>query len=131
MTEVMSFDKFRSIMETLLAFQAQRDRISDFIEKEVADSSFCVCTLGSEVENALVCLLADHFNCWYSWKEKHEVYDWWTSKNHYDMENEIEAWLYGLNDEKKITIIKDGNEREIDVSSIEAFYDYLIEQYMS
>ena len=130
MKEVMSFEKFKSIMEVLIEFQGQRDRISDFLEKELCDSSYCICTVGSDVENTLVCLLADEFNCWYSFREKRDVYDWWTDRKHYDMENEIESWLYGLSDEPKaITLIRDGKEENIDVNSLESFYDYLVKEY--
>lgn len=129
MKEVMSFEKFKSIMEVLIAFQAKREKVSDFIEKEICDSSFCICTFGYEIENALVCLLADQFNCWYSFREKRDVYDWWNSANHYDMENEIEGWLYSMQEVKEITLVKDNVERKIDVTSLESFYNYLVEEY--
>ena len=126
MKELMSFDKFKAIIDTLIAFKDQKDRISDFFEKELMADSWCIITLGSEVENALVSLLADEFECWYSFHEKPEIYDWWSTPNGYrGFENDIENWLYSMDDIKKVIL----NKEEIDISSVEGLYDFLVKQY--
>lgn len=123
--QLMPFQKFKVIMNTLLDFQAKKDRISDFFEKELMEDSWCIFTAGNEVEEALINLLADEFDCWYSFKDEIKEFEWWTSEHHYGMENDIETWLYSL-DEKKVVIV---NDKEIDISSIESFYDFLTSQY--
>lgn len=124
--DLMSFEKFKAIMSTLIAFKEQKDRISDFFEKEIMSDSWCIITLGNEVESTLVNLLADEFECWYSFHEKPEVYDWWDFSNKYrGFENDIENWLYSMDDIKKVYL----NKEEIDVTSIESLYEFLIKQY--
>ena len=75
MKEPMSFEKFKAIMNTIVTFNEKQDKFSKFIEEEIATSTFCVVDFGSEVESALINLLADEFNCWYSFKDRD--YDWW------------------------------------------------------
>ena len=86
MKKLMSFDKFKKIMETLVAFRDKREKVSNFCEEELMEDSFCFVTYGMDVERALVSLLADEFDCWYSFKEDMKEFDWWTSDKHYGME---------------------------------------------
>lgn len=125
MKELMPFDKFKKIMEILIEFQQKKDRISDFFEKELMEDSWCLITLGTPVEDALVSLMADEFECWYSFREEVEEFDWWRDPKYRGFENDIETWLYSLDEYKSITM----NGKEIDISSIESFYDFLVSQY--
>lgn len=125
--QLMSYEKFKAIMNILVDFKEQRERISDFFEKELMQDSWCLITLGNTVESALVGLLADEFECWYSFHEKPEVYDWWnTSEKYRGFENDIESWLYEISDEPKTVTL---NGEEIPIDSIEELYDFLIKQY--
>ena len=72
MKQLMPYEKFKAIMTILVDFKEQRDRISDFFEKELMQDSWCIITLGSNIESALMGLLADEFECWYSFQEKYE-----------------------------------------------------------
>ena len=122
MKEPMSFEKFKAIMNIIITFDEKRDRVSKFIEDEISTSTYCIVDFGSEVESALVNMLADEFKCWYAFQERD--YDWWNSTT--GIENDIEAWLYSIFDEpKKITI----DDKEIDVNSLESFYEFLVDQY--
>ena len=123
--QLMSYDKFKHIMNVLIDFQQRKDRISNFFEKELMEDSWCILTLGSTVEDALVNLLADEFECWYSFNKDNQDFTWWAEKRPYGIENDIENWLYSIYEEKSITI----NGKEIDISSIESFYDFLVSQY--
>ena len=118
----MSFGKFKAIMSTILNFDNKRERFSKFIEEEISTSTFCIVDFGSEVESALVNLLADEFNCWYSFKDRD--YDWWNDS--FGIENDIEAWLYNISDEPKVITV---NDKEKDITSLESFYEFLVEQY--
>lgn len=122
MKEPMTFEKFKAIMNTIMAFDEKRDKFSKFIEEEISTSTFCMVDFGSEVESALINLLADEFNCWYSFRDRD--YDWWNDS--FGIENDIEAWLYSISDEPK-TITVNNIERNID--SLESFYEFLVEQY--
>ena len=122
MKEPMSFEKFKAIMNVIIAFNEKQDKFSKFIEEEISTSTFCVVDFGSEVENTLINLLADEFNCWYSFKDRD--YDWWNDS--FGIENDIEAWLYNISDEPK-TVTVNNIERNID--SLESFYEFLVEQY--
>ena len=121
----ISFEKFERIMNTLIEFKNKREKISDFIESEIATSSFCVCDIGNDIENVIANLLADEFKCWYG---KHSETDgtceWWKYRE-YGLANDIEYWLYGSlsMDEEKVVYDKDGTE--IDITSLENFYKYL------
>ena len=125
MQEPMSFEKFKHIMETIIAFGKKRDKFSKFIEEEISTSTWCIVDFGCEVESALTNLLADQFNCWYQFTEEaSREYDWWNSTA--GIENDIEAWLYTISEEPK-TITVNGIEKNID--SLESFYEFLVEQY--
>lgn len=120
---LMSFDKFKYIMNILIEFKEQRERISDFIEKEISTSTYCVCDIGNDVESALINLLADEFNCWYSLSDR-EDYNWW--ENTHNIENDIENWLYSISDKPKTVTI---NKVKYSIDSLEDFYKFLVKQY--
>ena len=125
MKQLMSFDKFKHIMNVLLEFKEKQDKVSDFFEKELMENSWCLITFGNTIEGALINLIADEFECWYTFKDDIKEFDWWQAENKYGMENDIETWLYSLDEHKSITV----NGKEIDISSIESFYDFLVSQY--
>ena len=122
MKEPMSFDKFRYIMNVIIEFGKKRDRFSNFIEEEISTSTYCIVDFGNEVESTLINLLADEFKCWYSFKDRD--YDWWNDS--FGIENDIEAWLYNISDEPKIIEV---NGKTVDIESLEAFYEFLVQQY--
>ena len=125
MKEPMPFSKFKLLMNVLLEFKEKKDKVSDFFEKELMENSWCIITFGDTVESALINLMADEFECWYTFKDDIKEFDWWQAENKYGMENDIETWLYSLDEHKSITV----NGKEIDISSIESFYDFLVSQY--
>ena len=125
MKELMPFSKFKLLMNVLLEFKQKKDKISDFFEKELMENSWCLITFGDTIESALINLIADEFECWYTFKDDIKEFDWWQAENKYGMENDIETWLYSLDEHKSITV----NGKEIDISSIESFYDFLVSQY--
>ena len=125
--QLMPYTKFKAIMNILVDFKEQRERISNFFEKELMQDSWCIITLGNKVESALIGLLADEFECWYSFKEKYDIYDWWNTEEGYrGFENDIENWLYVISNEPKTVTL---NGEEIPVDSIEELYDFLVKQY--
>lgn len=127
--ELMSFDKFKYIMEEIISFRDKKDRIADFFEKELMEDSWCILTFGNTMEDVLISLLADEFDCWYTFREGIKEFDWWRPAedgNRYrGFENEIADWMYTLDEKKVITI----NDKEIDITSLESFYDYLVSSY--
>ena len=123
--ELMPFSKFKLLMNVLLEFKQKKDKVSDFFEKELMENSWCLITFGDTVESALINLIADEFECWYTFKDDIKEFDWWQAEDKYGMENNIETWLYSLDEHKSITV----NGKEIDISSIESFYDFLVSQY--
>jgi hypothetical protein len=125
MEELMPFSKFKLLMNVLLEFQQKKDKVSDFFEKELMENSWCLITFGDTIESALINLIADEFDCWYTFRDDIKDFDWWQAENKYGMENDIETWLYSLDEHKSITV----NGKEIDISSIESFYDFLVSQY--
>lgn len=125
MKELMPFSKFKLLMNVLLEFKQKKDKVSDFFEKELMENSWCLITFGDTIESALINLIADEFECWYTFKDDIKDFDWWQAENKYGMENDIETWLYSLDEHKSITV----NGKEIDISSIESFYDFLVSQY--
>jgi hypothetical protein len=125
MKELMPFSKFKLLMNVLLEFKEKKDKVSDFFEKELMENSWCLITFGTTIEDALINLIADEFECWYTFKDDIKDFDWWQAENKYGMENDIETWLYSLDEHKSITV----NGKEIDISSIESFYDFLVSQY--
>lgn len=125
MKELMSYEKFKGIINTLLEFQKKRDVVSKFFEEELMEDSFCFVTFGTSVESALVNLLADEFDCWYTFREDIKDFNWWTTERAYGMENDIAEWLYSLDEEKAVYI----NDKKIDITSTESLYDFLVSQY--
>ena len=123
---VMPFEKFERIMNTLIKFKDKRERISDFVEKEIATASFCVCDIGTDLETIITSLLADEFKCWFGKHSEDGNCEWWQYKE-YGLDNDIEYWLYGSlsEDEKKVVYDKDGTE--IDITDLKDFYQYLCE----
>ena len=122
MQEPMSFEKFKAIMSTIIAFNEKRDKFSRFIEEEISTSTYCIVDFGCEVESALINLLADEFKCWYKFQDRD--YDWWNGTT--GIENDIEAWLYSIPDDVKTITM---NDKEIDITSLESFYEFLVKQY--
>lgn len=125
MKQLMPFDKFKYIMNVLIEFQQKKDRISDFFEKELIEDSWCIFTVGNTVEEALINLIADEFECWYSFKDDAKDFIWWSEEKIYGMENDIEVWLYSLDEEKAVWI----DNKKVDISSIESLYNYLVLAY--
>lgn len=124
--QLMPFPKFKFIMNKLIEIRDKKEKISDFFEEELMTDSYCYITLGAEVENALINLVADEFECWYSFHEKPEIYDWWNTRDGYrGFENDIENWLYTISNEPK-TIAVNGDEIPID--SLEELYEFLVNQ---
>lgn len=122
--DLMPFPKFKFIINKLVEFRDKKERIADFFEQEMMTDSYCYLTMGSDVEDALISLLADHFECWYSFKEV-ENYNWWEVEGYRGYENDIESWLYTYTKEpKSITI----NNEEIPIDSIEELYEFLVNQ---
>lgn len=131
--ELMSFEKFKSIMTLLQEFNDKRDTFSSFLENYIATDSWCFVTFGLEVEDIIINMLADHFRCWYSFKEQPKEFDWWNKKpgECCYWENDITAWLYSMaSDEgtpKTITV----NDKTTDVTTLEDFYKFLVDQYQN
>ena len=123
---VMPFEKFERIMNTLIKFKDKRERISDFVEKEIATASFCVCDIGTDLETIITSLLSDEFKCWFGkhTEEADRTCEWW-KYHEYGLDNDIEYWLYGSlsTDEKKVVYDKDGTE--IDITDLKDFYRFL------
>lgn len=126
--EVMSFNKFKKIMTTIQDFIAQRDRINDFFEEEIMKDSFCLITLGLSVEDMLINMLADEFDCWYSLREGVN-FNWWEGNGGLGAENEICNWLYELRlDESKPRTVE-VNGKEVKIDTLEELYTYLASEY--
>lgn len=123
---VMPFEKFEKIMNELLNFKSKRERISNFIETEIATSSFCVCDIGSELEDTLMYLLADEFSCWFGKESKKDgTCQWWTYKG-YGLDNDIAYWMYGFDlNSKDKKYLYDGQGNEIDITTLKDLYNYL------
>ena len=135
---VMSFEKFKYIMEQIQHYETKRDKISDFFEDELCEDSRCLFTVGNDLSTILVSMLADEFNCWYQVrynpvvdalkeelkievekKKESETPKWWDESCR-RWENDIEYWLYEEN--KKITI----DEKDIPIKTLKQFYKYLV-----
>lgn len=123
--QLMSFPKFKFIMNKLIEFRDKREKVSNFFEKEIMTDSFCFVTLGSEVESALVNLLADEFECWYSFDKDISNFNWWETEGYKGYENDIENWLYTISRDTKTVII---NGNEIPIDSLEELYEFLVNQ---
>lgn len=143
--KIMSFEKFKTIIEILQEFQKKRDRIGDFFEKELCEDSFCIITLGNKVEDVVINLLADEFKCWYSFRnslrvkfdnekgtfvsegtseKEEEKYEWWVNRT--AIENDIENFLYKMEDESQSITV--GNKVFL-IETVEDLYNYLVYNY--
>lgn len=128
--DLMNLERFKRIMNTLIAFRDKRDRVSDFFEAELTEDSWCIFTYGNELETTLINMLADEFNCWFyiprcSDSEDYIPKNWWQTK-HPEQDNDISYWLYELDGSEKNMII-DG--KLVPVNTLEEFYNYLIKYY--
>lgn len=126
MIDVMSYDRFKKIMEIIINYDEKLKRVSDFMEKEIAEDSYCFVTLGRDIQSTLINMLADEFDCWYSTTGK-PISHWWYNEMNYGADNDISWWLYSDKGYKKITV----NGVEIDLETLPKFYDYLLESYMN
>ena len=132
----MSFEKFEYIMNQIKKYEEKRNRISDFLGKEMCSDSYCLFNVGEDLQNTLIHMLADEFNCWYSTSSNLAVNNlreelglekdtrkdgvqWWDS-NVRLWENDIDYWLF--EDSKKIGI----NGKEISIGTLKEFYNYLV-----
>ncbi len=125
MKKPMPYEKFEVLMNTLIEFQDKRDMISNFLEKEICTDSFCLVTFGTDLENKLINLIADEFECWYSFRGKEATdYDWWINRT--AIENDIENFLYQVT-EDPMRIEVDG--KEFIITTVKELYDYLVFSY--
>lgn len=131
MKKELNFERFKRIIEDIQAFDKQNKRIDDFFEEEIMTETWCMITHGSSLQHNVINMLADEFDCWYSYKSEEggepEKFEWWSTSCHYGISNEIEWWLYESGKEKIIKIDK----KEVDVTSIGSFYDYLMDNLIS
>ena len=135
---VMPYKKFKYIMKQIQNNEKKREKVSDIFEEELCSDSWCIFTFGEDIVDSLICLLADHFNCWYQVKcspsfdafkkelniaeekVKESTMPKWWDKSYRRWENDIAYYLYEEN--KKIII--DG--KEIPINTLKQFYNYLI-----
>ena len=153
----MDFNRFKKIIETIQNFDEQRKRIDDFFEKEICSDSFFMISVGNGIQQTLINMLADEFDCWFEYglsveppkgDESDEVLkflfnltgdnndskiskskNWWEYEGPlFGKTNDIEYWLYESDPIKKVITI-DG--KEIDITLLGDFYDYLVTQYLT
>ena len=134
--QIMPFEKFEYIINQIKKYEEKRDRISDFLEKEMCGNHYCLFNVGEDLQSTIIHMLADEFDCWYEiWinpevndlreelglkrDERRDGIQWWDSSVRL-WENDIEYWLY--EDSKKIEI--DG--KEVPINTLREFYDYLV-----
>lgn len=122
--ELMSLEKFKYIMETIEKGILQRNKISDFMEKELCTDSWCLFNVGTPVEGCLISMLADEFKCWYSYKDN-TSFEWWNSRQ--GIENDIENYFYSLQ-EKPYSLVM--NNKKFIIDTIEDLYNFLVAQYI-
>ena len=126
-------------MNQIKEFEEKRNRISDFLEKEICSDSYCLFTVGEDLVTTITSMLADHFNCWYQVsynpamdalkkefnvkveKKKESEFPKWWDESCRKWENDIEYWLYEEN--KCITI--NGKETP-PLKTLKQLYKYLI-----
>ena len=122
----MSLEKFKYILEMLVKIKEKREKVTDFFEDELCPDSWAIFTFGEDIDTIIMHMLADEFNCWFTDSETKNSTDWWKEEDRFKLkDNDIEYWLYGSlsADEKKVVYDKDGTE--IDITSLEDFYQYL------
>lgn len=122
MPNLTDYKRFEKIMTTIMEFDSQIERVNDFFEKELMKDTWCVFTLGDDIQHALTSMLADEYDCWYSRRVDEKPSKWWESK--YGASNDIEWWLYEASDEKSISV----NGKTYNLTTLPQFYDYLMEQ---
>ena len=122
--ELMSLEKFKYIMETIEKGISQRNKISDFMEKELCTDSWCLFNVGTPIEDCLIGMLADEFKCWYSLKDN-ASFEWWNSRR--GLENDIENYFYSLQ-EKPYTLVM--NNKKFIIDTVEDLYNFLTAQYL-
>ena len=122
--DLMNFKRFKRIMDTIQKFDKKKEKIDKFFEKELMEDSYCMITLGDDLQRTLINVLADEFDCWFGTRSNKPTH-WWNNKNTYGSSNEIEWWLYESDETKLIEV----NEKEYHVDTLEKFYDYLMEMY--
>ena len=128
---LMDFERFKYIMTVIQDFDRKREKVSDFFEENLCTSSFCYVDYGCELQNTLINMLADEFDCWYDTgapflgHENDKSKEWWEARFN-GWSNDIEYWLYDAKpDNKSITI----NNNEVSINTLEEFYEYLIKNY--
>ena len=121
MKYVMDFERFKKIIDILQAFEKKQDKISKFFEEEIMEESYCMLTLGNDLKYTIINMLADEFDCWYSTGKGKPVH-WWKTDKMFYTSNEIEWWLYESGT-KEVTM----GDVTYNLSSLGAFYDYLLE----
>lgn len=125
---LMDFDRFKRIIEVIQEFDKKIEKISKFFEEEMMEDSYCMITIGSNLQTTLVSMLADEFDCWYSTRSNEKPTHWWKNEKTYRSSNDIEWWLYESNDTEEGKVIMVG-DKEYNTDTIEKFYDYLMEMY--
>lgn len=147
--EVMSLEKFKHLISVIRETHKKQEVFSDALQNTLCSDSFCFVSLADRVITALTNMIADDFNCWYelpSFKNDESLSlgdfpffsnieredNWWEGK-FCKKENEIDYWLYDLD---KIEEEKEGkeahitvNKEDVDVSTVESFYNYLVKFY--
>ena len=140
MTNLLSFERFERIIKTIQEFDKKQERVTDFLEKELMEGSFCSWTFGSEVAETLIKVLADEYDCWHSTPQaslefregqfimvpsKNRNKLWYEAEGVYYADNDISWWLYDCQDKQKIVEV-DG--LEYDVTNLRDFHEFLIQQ---
>ena len=121
----MKYERFKAIMTAIQEFDAKQERLDKFFEKELFEDSFCITTFGNSIQQTLINMLADEFNCWYPVNSDGKYIHWWVEGSQYKMSNDIEWWLYEASDDKTITY----NDKVFKLDTLAAFYDYLMENF--
>lgn len=106
----MKFEEFKEIVDTIKDHDIFCRKFSEFLESEICKQSFCYVTIGEKVVKSLIKMLCREFNA---------------PTDDIGIGNEIDWWLYDSS--SKLITMPDG--RELDVSDIRDFYDYLMSEY--
>ena len=109
----MEFEKFKRYITNIQNTYEKEELLSKCIEQHVAKNSFCIVNISDDVISSLVEILADYYDCYFK------------ELNHRD--NDISWWL---NTEEKTMYFKNdktGEDEEIHLEDIYAFWKYLEE----
>lgn len=130
MKKVLNFERFKKIINTIKEFNEQTTRIDNFFEKELMQDTWCILSYGQDILQTLTNMLADEFECWFSTRTDLDEKDfaWWNNPSLCGINNDIEWWLYEACDGEKIITV---NGKDINVSTVGALYDYLMESLIS